>query len=169
MNIQLGKTATILCTALMLSACATSPEAVQQREQVDAQINKILSEPLEEEQPGKPKRCLADHEYRNFKALDERHILFEGRGDKQWINTLRSRCPDLRHGEVLRVRSFSAIGRICEYDSFAVDDWFDWPWYRRWPWRWGETLSAGMTCTMGKFQPVTEQQVWAIKDVTKTK
>ena len=74
---------------------------------------------------------------------------------------LRHRCFDLRHGSVLRVRRFS-YSRICDADHFAVDDWFEWPWYTRWPWHWG-AWSTGMTCTLGKFYPVTEGQVAEIE------
>ncbi len=74
------------------------------------------------------------------------------------MNTLRQRCPDLRFGDVLVVRSFSTM-RLWDLDRFQVTDGFRWPRYRRWPWRWGQTWHTGMTCTLGRFQPVTEVQV----------
>jgi hypothetical protein len=76
---------------------------------------------------------------------------------------LRHRCLDLRHGDILRIRSFS-FSRICDTDRFAVDDWFEWPWYSRWPWQWG-AWSTGMTCTLGQFYPVSEGQVEEIEAV----
>ena len=54
---------------------------------------------------------------------------------------------------------------MCEMDTFYVADWFGWPWYRRWPWYWGWGWGASASCTLGKFQPVTEQQVDAIERV----
>jgi hypothetical protein len=107
-------------------------------------------------------------EYRNFRALDDRRLLFEGRHDKLWLNTLRMRCPDLRHHNVLVVRSFSA-GRMCDMDSFQARDWFDWPWYRRWPWRWWSDWGMGSHCLLGKFQPVTGLQVAEIEAVLKSR
>lgn len=168
MNIERNKLIAVVLLVLFLAACASSPEVEQQRAQLDAKIEQILAQEIDEDTYGKTRRCLSDNQYQDFKALDERHILFEGRGDKQWISTLPTRCADLRHGDILRVRSYSSISRICDKDMFAVDEWFDWPWYRRWPWRWGSDWSIGMTCRMGAFQPVTGEQVQAIRDIIKS-
>lgn len=70
------------------------------------------------------------------------------------------------HHSVLVVRSFSAR-RMCDMDTFQASDWFDWPWYRQWPWRWWSTW--GMNCTLGKFQPVTGSQVAEIETVLKSR
>ena len=153
---------------LLLAGCATSPEAESRRLAIEADIESILSQPLDAAEFGEPKRCLSDMDYRNFRALDDKRILFEGRRDKQWINTLRSRCPDLRYGNVLVVTSFSGM-RMCDMDRFQVADWFDWPWYHRWPWHWGGNWGMGMQCTLGKFQPVTADQVAEIEAVLKSR
>jgi hypothetical protein len=147
---------------LLLAGCAVSPEAESRRQAIEEDIAIILSVQLDPAEFGETKRCLADQEYRSFRALDDRRILFEGRRGKQWINTLRMRCPDLRYGDVLVVRSFSSR-RMCDMDSFQVADWFDWPWYRRWPWYWGGGWGTGARCSLGKFQPVTEAQVEEIE------
>ncbi len=146
---------------LVVAGCAVSPEVEDRRQAIEADIDEILSVPLDPAEYGEAKRCLSDMEYRNFRAIDDRHILFEGRRDKLWMNTLRGRCSDLRFGDVLVVRQFSS-SRMCEGDQFRVTDWFDWPWYRRWPWYWG-SWGTGPTCMLGKFQPVTEGQVAEIE------
>jgi len=156
-----------LAACLLLTGCAISPEAEEARQQRAADIQEILNYELNPAEYGETMRCLADREYRSFKALDNQMILFYGRGDKQWINTLRTSCMDLRWGEVLAIESFSAH-RICDMDKFAVGDWFDWPWYRRWPWNWGRGWGTGMTCTFGKFQPVTMDQVAEIEAALKS-
>lgn len=160
---------TILCGALLCTSCAVSPETQERRQAVEEKIEAILSVALDAEEYGKTQRCLSDHEYRDFRALDDRRILFEGRRGEFWLNTLRMRCSDLEHATVLRVRSISSIGRICEMDTFVAGDWFAWPWYRRWPWHWGTYWGSGMTCTLGEFQPVTEAQVKAIEDVIESR
>lgn len=152
---------------LVLTGCAVSPEVEARRQEREAIINEILSQPLDPAEFGETERCLHERDYRNFRALDERRMLFEGRRGKLWINTLRHRCPDLRYGTVLRVKSFS-FGRICDMDTFQVGDWFDWPWYRRWPWHWGSGWGSGATCSLGKFQPVTESQVGEIEALLKS-
>ncbi len=148
---------------LLLSGCAVSPEAEERRLAVEAEIDAILSQPLAPEF-GEMRRCLSEMDFRNFRALDEKHVLFEGRRDRLWVNTLRTRCPDLRHGQVLVVKQFSG-SRMCDSDRFYATDWFDWPWYRRWPWDWGSGWQTGMECTLGRFQPVTADQVAEIEAV----
>lgn len=157
-----------VAASVLLAACATNPEAEARRQAVEDEIAAILAEPLDPEVYGESKRCLSDRESRNFYALDDQRVVFEGYRDKLWLNTLPYRCPDLRWGTALRVRSISWT-RICEMDRFVVGDWFDWPWYRRWPWRWTSDFGTGMTCTLGKFQPVTEQQVDAIERVLESR
>ncbi|MGB5335104.1 MAG: DUF6491 family protein [Woeseiaceae bacterium] len=150
------------CAALLVTGCATAPDAGKRRQEVESDIDEILSLQLDPAEYGETKRCLSEHEYRSFRPLGDRHILFEGRKGRFWINTLRGRCNDLRHGDVLVVRSFGT-SRMCDMDSFQVADWFDWPWYRRWPWHWGGTWNTGMRCSLGKFQPVLEGQVQEIE------
>lgn len=152
----------LACTAVLLCAgCAVSPEVAARRQAIEADINEILSLPLDPAEYGETKRCLSDTEYRTFRPLDERHILFEGRRNRLWINTLRGRCNDLRWGDVLIVRPTSP-SRMCDMDRFEATDWFSWPWYRRWPWYWG-AWGTGPICSLGKFQPVTEAQVQEIE------
>ena len=102
---------------LLLVGCATSPEAESRRQAMEADIDEILSYKLDPAEFGEPERCLSDSAYRNYRPLGDRHLLFEGRGEKLWINTLRGRCHDLRHGDVLVVKSFSAR-RLCDMDRF---------------------------------------------------
>ncbi len=153
---------TLLTVSLLFTGCATSPDIESRRQATEADIAAILSEPLDPAVYGETRRCLADREYRNFRVLDDRRILFEGRGDKLWINTLRMRCPDLRYAHVLRVKSFSGT-RFCAMDTFQAGDWFDWPWYRRWPWHWMSDWGMGSLCSFGKFQPITESQLAVIE------
>lgn len=148
--------------ALLLAGCASTPDAENRRQQVEMDIDEILSLQLDPAEFGETRRCLSERDFRNFRSLGDRHILFEGRQGKLWINTLRGRCYDLRHGDVLVVRSFSGT-RMCDMDRFEVADWFAWPWYRRWPWRWGGSWATGMQCTLGKFQPVLPGQVEEIE------
>ena len=153
------------CTAALLFAgCATSPEVERQREAKEADIAAILKVKLDPAEFGETQRCLSESQYRSFRPLDENRILFTGTRDKLWINTLRSRCMDLRHGDVLIVQSFSAR-RMCDGDRFEATDWFQWPWYRRTPWHWGSHWGTGPSCTLGSFQPVTKAQVAEIETI----
>ena len=145
----------VTAALLLVAGCATSPQDEERRQAIEADILDIVTLSLGED--GKPLRCLSDVHYGGIRPLDEKHLLFTGKGDRQWVNILRHRCSDLRHGSVLRVRPHSS-SHICSTDRFAVDDWFEWPWYSRAPWHWG-AWSTGMTCTLGSFYPVTEAQL----------
>ncbi len=157
----------ILAFALVCEGCATSPEVQERTAATEDELESILRQPLDPGEYVEPKRCLSGSDYRGFRVVDDQRILFEGRGGKFWLNTLRTRCPDLRFATVLRVNSIYGFGRICDMDSFQPGDWFEWPWYRRWPWHWGRRWDMGMTCSLGKFQPVTEAQVEAIEAALK--
>ncbi|MCB1684364.1 MAG: hypothetical protein KDI31_07760 [Pseudomonadales bacterium] len=161
-GLDLSACATLILV-LACAGCATSPEVQERTRATEEEIESILSQPLEAAEYGETKRCLAGNEYRNFRVLDDQRILFEGRGGKFWLNTLRTRCPDLRFATALRVKSMYSYGRICDMDTFQPTDWFDWPWYRRWPWDWRNRPGTGMTCSLGKFQPVTGAQVESIE------
>jgi|TARA_B100000315_G_scaffold198786_1_gene190431 hypothetical protein len=147
----------LLYLALLCAGCAVSPESAEKQRAVQEDIETILSEPLETDQYTQSRRCLRAHEYRDFRVLDNRHIVFEGRHGELWINTLRMRCHDLRGTDVLRVKSTFDMGRICDMDTFEAGEWFDYPWYGRW--RRGRATAS---CSLGEFQQVTEAQVAAI-------
>jgi hypothetical protein len=160
---------TVLCIALLCTSCAISPEAEERRQAAEREIERILSQPVDAGRYGTTQRCLSSQEYRSFRALDNRRILFEGRSGQLWLNTLRTVCLDLRDATVLGVRSYSPVRRICDLDTFQAGDWFDWPWYRRWPWTWGTRWRTGTPCTLGQFQPVTRAQVEAIEAAIRSK
>ncbi len=143
--------------AFTVSGCATSQEVEDRRAAINADIDEILSLTLDSAELGEPVRCISEAQYRSFKPLGDRHMLFEGSRDRLWVNTLRGRCVDLAHGDVLITRPFSAR-RLCDADRFEVAEWFERPFYTGWPWSWGR-LPSGPTCALGKFQPVTQGQV----------
>ena len=121
--------------ALAVAACASGPEleALKARQQrADEQIAAILKAPQADgSEAPEPQRCLRSTDWRNYRALDDRYLVFEGTRDRLWLNTLPVRCPDLRFSHVLTVRSVGGINRICQSESFRATDWFDYPWYRR--------------------------------------
>jgi len=153
----------------LLAGCVSTSKQVEEQREAEESIARILSEPLDSAEYGETKRCLGAHEFRNFRVIDDRRILFEGSRDRLWLNTLRMRCPDLRFAEALRVRSTSAVGRICDMGKFVPTDWFDLPWHRRWPWDWNDTWATSVRCSLGSFQPVTETQVEAIEAALRDK
>ena len=147
--------------ALLTAAAPARRKRKSRPQKREEDIATILSEPLDAAEYGEAKRCLAPNQYRDIRILDDQRIVFYGARGKLWLNTLRMRCPELRRDSVLRVKTLSTMGRICDLDSFEVRDWFGAPWYRPW--------GGGMRCSLGKFQPVTEAQVDAIRAALKSR
>jgi len=153
----MGTTRYTACAAvaalLALGGCATSPEDEQRRKDMEADIDEILTYELDKTEFGDPKNCLSTNEYRSFRALGDRHLLFEGRRDKLWINVLRGRCPGLRDDSTFIMRQ-SMSGRTCDKDRFDVVD------------MGGVSVSqgvAGPTCVLGEFKPVAKAQLQEIE------
>ena len=153
-----GLAAALLAVALAaaLAACASDPaQTAAEQQQVAEQIDTILTQPLGEEDYGGGERCISTSLYDSVEVLDTRHVLFKGRGERLWVNTLRSNCVGLRKRDVLQ---FDIRGsQICNLDTFtAVTNTFGW-----------QRTSA--TCSLGDFAPVTAEQVAMIEAALDTK
>ncbi|NIP16440.1 MAG: hypothetical protein GWM88_17495 [Pseudomonadales bacterium] len=139
-----------------LVGCASDPaQTAAEQQQVAEQIDTILTQPLGEEDYGGGERCISTRLYDSVEVLDTRHVLFKGRGERLWVNTLRSNCVGLRKRDVLQ---FDLRGsQICNLDTFtAVTNTFGW-----------QRTSA--TCSLGDFSPVTAEQVAMIEAALDTK
>jgi hypothetical protein len=142
--------------AAALAGCASDPaQTAAEQQQVAEQIDTILTQPLGEEEYGGGERCLSTHLYDSVQVLDTRHVLFKGRGERLWVNTLRNTCVGLRKRDILQ---FDVRGsQICNLDTFtAVSNSFGW-----------QRTSA--TCSLGDFSPVTAEQVAMIEAALDTK
>lgn len=84
--------------------------------------------------------CISLHGLKKTKILSNRVILFYTRGNKVFQNTLPKRCPGLRENSIISYKVRTR--RLCYYDDITVLD------------DTGISLSAGFTCSLGKFQPV---------------
>jgi hypothetical protein len=99
-------------------------------------------------------RCLSTHAYRSVEVLDNRNVLFKGPGDRAWLNQLRFPCAGLRPRDTLQFRLRD--NRVCDMDTFEAVDTFFRIWSR-----------TSATCSLGQFQPVTPEQVEAIRAAVK--
>lgn len=152
MNTRNLATSAIVIAFLALAGCALSPEDELRRQEIEADIDDILSQELDPAEYGEPRSCLRDTEIRRYRPLGQRYILFEGRQGRFWVNELRGRCLGLNDDSVFIMEPNSAK-RLCDMDRFGVVD------------RAGLLPggSAAPTCALGKFKPVTEQQVEEIE------
>lgn len=139
---------------LILAGCASSPEAERRQQEMEADIDEILSYELDAEEVGEPKRCLSENQYRSFRALGDRHLLFEGKDGKQWINALRGRCHGLRDDPIFIMKPASG-NQSCRMEQFEVID--------RMRASSISDLTTGTVCVLGEFKPVTKAQVEEIE------
>jgi hypothetical protein len=143
--------------ALLLAGCASDPaKQAEAQQEVAEEIETILTQPLDEDEYAQGERCLSTHQYDSIDVLDNRHVVFKGRGDRLWVNTLRAPCVGLRRRDVLK---FEMRGRqLCNLDDFVAIN----------PSRFlGAETSAH--CVLGDFAPITEEQVALIKDAVAKK
>jgi len=141
---------TIIAALVTLVACAASPEDERRRKDMEADIDEILTYELDKTDFGEPTNCLRESEYRSFRPLGDRHLLFEGRSGKQWINVLRGRCLGLDDDSFFVMR-LTIAGRVCDKDRFEVVD------------RMSQNAGMGTACALGEFKPVAKVQVQEIE------
>lgn len=143
----------IIAAVLALGGCATSPEDERKRQEMQADIDDILGQELDPLEYGEPRTCLRDSEYRSYRALGKRHLLFRGRQGKLWVNVLRGRCSSLKDDSVFITRP-NVPGSLCDMDRINVVD-------RISP---VTSAAAAPTCVLGEFRPVTEAQVKEVEN-----
>jgi len=143
----------VLLAVGMLAGCASSgPSEEKQAAQAKAQetIDQILAAPLASEDYSKTERCISTFEYDTMEVLDDQHVIFEGRGDNVWLNTLRSRCIGLRRDSVPVIRLRDS--QLCDLDTFQARDSMLGVWSR-----------TSANCSLGTFSRITPEQADAIR------
>lgn len=111
--------------------------------------DEILANPLEDAAYVKNVRCLSMGRYRQVDIVDNRMLVFRGRGNRAWINILPRRCVGLRPDMILSVERRGT--RICSRDLFKGVP------------RMGMEAGAA-TCALGMFHPVPQDNLAAIRD-----
>lgn len=142
-----------ITTLLALAGCAGSPVDEERRKEMEADIDEIMSYELDPAEYGEPRKCLLESDYLSYRALGKRHLLFQGRRGKLWVNVLRGRCSGLDDNSIFVMRP-NVAGRLCDMDRFSAVN---------------RSLSvsgtnSAPTCALGEFRPVTEAQVKEIED-----
>lgn len=136
-----------LCLLVAISGCAAKGDPAKAPPPT---VEQILSSSLSAEEYGKPERCLQTSEYTRIEVLDKKHLLFEGRGGKYWLNTLRNECPGLRRGAVLQLDLTTA--RVCNLDTVTAIE------TRRF---YVDRISA--TCSLNEFVAIPKEQAEFLK------
>jgi hypothetical protein len=137
----------VLVTTLLLAACGIKGEAVKTPPPT---VEEVLASSLAANDYGEPQRCLQTSEYIKIEVLDKKHLLFEGRGGKYWLNILRNECPGLRKGAVLQLDLTSS--RVCNLDTVTAIE------TRRF---YIDRISA--TCSLNEFVAIPKEQAEFLK------
>ena len=146
---------TVVAALLIVAGCAASPEEERERLDREADIDEIVNYQLDVSEVGTDKDCLSDKDYIRFRALGPRHLLFEGKDDKLWINVLRGPCAGLRFNDMF-VTKPGTPGRLCDMDHFEALDRSD-------PHVMSRVATAGYKCMLGVFKPAVKAQVEEIE------
>lgn len=96
------------------------------------------------------KRCLSLHKFDEVRALDENHILFEMKGGKYYVVQLERRCPGLLPQNAVGYEHRSS--RLCATDRVRGI---------------GVTGSFSPTCQLGRFQPISKEQLALLEEAIK--
>ena len=90
-------------------------------------------------------RCIGRRLYRNSWIIDRTTMLFSGRRDQYWVNTLRRPClRDVFRRQVMNFISRSSM-HLCERDEVEFLD----------P---GGLIQTGPRCRLGRFQEISADQ-----------
>ncbi len=94
-------------------------------------------------------RCITVRRIASSRIIDDQNILFYMRNRTIYHNELRRRCPGLTRNKIISYRT--TVGRLCRSDLFTLHD------------RFGMGTSQGLSCTLGKFRPIREEEAQALK------
>jgi len=110
-------------------------------------VNCSLADDLQDEDYGE--RCISLKLIDRTEILDGQTILVYMRGGDIYRNRLRNRCPGLRDKRPIMYSTTAS--QLCNLDRITVL-------YDR-----GAGLSPGASCSLGRFLPVSEEDVEAFK------
>jgi hypothetical protein len=117
---------------------------------LDAQIDYILDNPLQESEYVKSNRCIGMQTYRSVEVLDARHLLFLGKRGAVWLNRLRSNCVGLEDDSMMIFEAHDQS--LCDMDGFRSTP------------RNAGSIGFGSHCMLGHFEPISESQADVLRD-----
>ena len=126
-----------------LAGCATQEEAPSAEEPLT--VEEVLATTLGDDAYGETTRCVSRHLVNRTEVLDDKHILFWGRGDRVWLNTLRSRCVGMRPRDTLQLEVRD--NQICNFDMVSTIERFG-----------AGFMPVSARCGLGDFVEINKEQ-----------
>jgi len=105
-----------LCAVGLASGCADQGPA----ELSQADEAQLAAELANFEQDGRPVQCVNSRDLLGNRSVGNAAIIFEGTGNRIWVNRPPAGCPTLTPGRALSTRSTST--RLCRGDIANVFD-----------------------------------------------
>lgn len=93
--------------------------------------------------------CVNVRTISSTEIITEDAILFRMRGNDLYLNRLPHRCPGLDRGDAFMYRT--SVGRLCDLDIITTLG------------NMGFGFTPGISCGLGMFYPVTEEEVEDLK------
>jgi hypothetical protein len=113
---------------------------------LDEKLDALLGETLAGDEYRESKHCLRRSAYRRVEIINQEFLLFSKQGT-YYLNRLKRKCPGLRRNLLL---TFTMWGNsVCRSDIVYVSD------------RFGSSFRV--TCHLGEFELIEEQQALALK------
>lgn len=128
-----------LMTASLLGFFLAFPAVAQDGETEEAETIGAI-----EDFDREPVRCITPSRIDRTEVIDEQTVVFHMRGKDVYVNRLPNACRSLA-----REKRFSydvRTNRLCSVDTITVLEW------------WGTGLSRGMSCGLGEFYPITQEE-----------
>ncbi|MXY51689.1 MAG: hypothetical protein F4Y86_04055 [Gammaproteobacteria bacterium] len=141
--------ATTLVVGALTAAGEDAPGPATDEDAPTPTVEEILkAEP--EESEVMTTRCIGRRLYRNSWIIDPTTLLFSGRRDQYWVNTLRRPClRDVFRRQVKNFISRSSM-HLCERDEVEFLD----------P---GGLIQTGPRCRLGRFQEISADQAQLLR------
>lgn len=140
-----------MLAAALAAGCASAPVEEDAAEDAPLSVEEILAAAPSAEDYGQSTRCLSTHAYVNVDVLDNQTLVFQGRGDRAWLNRLRRPCLGLRRNDALSFELHE--NRLCSLDTFTGIDAFM-----------GSLERGSAICSLGEFEVISREQAAALKE-----
>lgn len=100
-----------------------------------------------------PIRCVKIDRIDNVDVIDNQNVVFQIGINDYYLNTLPYTCNGLRLNEAIMYRT--STNELCDIDVITVLD------------KVGPGFQAGPSCGLGKFKPITKEEIKALKESLK--
>lgn len=138
--------------------CAEEPGADETRteiEEIDANdaeeaASDEADDSLADEVIFEAQDCISTSRIRRTDVLDDQTIVFFMHGSDIYLNKLPHRCNGLRRSDAFSYEVRTS--QLCHVDMIRLIDTF------------GGEIRRGVACGLGKFRPITEEQLLVLRD-----